>query len=117
MTITVTVRVSGNVEEPDFDELRDWLERTYSGEWKRTSSPEAADTLGTSDVLVGVLEHFAGALGEEVGAVLAKEGIDVAKKLPGEIAERFRRIREKYPDGEQPQVDVEVHHDDETPSR
>lgn len=124
MAITVTVRVSRTLEEPDLDELRNWLERTYPGAWEVTAGPEAEGTLGSAEVLIDAVltasaTGFGQGFGQALGDATVEEARKAAERVAGEIKERFRRIREKYPEGEEPEieVDVETHHDGETPSR
>lgn len=109
MGIEVTVRVSGNLEQPDLDAMQKWLEETYPGAWKRTSGPEADGALGTADVVLQVLlENYAWGLGAGTAEV-------AARLLREQIKARFEKVRDQYPDDDKPELGVETAqpHDDE----
>jgi hypothetical protein len=102
MGLEVTVRVSGNLEQPDLDALRKWLEETYPVEWELMSGPDVDGTLGgTTEVLQAVLEHYAQGMG--IGTVTV-----AADLLREKIRERFERIRDQYPDDDKPELEVET---------
>lgn len=87
----VTIRISRRMAREDVTALHSWLERNYPAEWTLSPGEETPETLGiTVDILTAVISGATGAVAQE----LIKHQID--------------RLRAKYPEDAQPDVEVKV---------
>lgn len=96
MAITVTIRVSRNLEQRDLDALRNWLQHDYPGEWTLTTGAEAEGTLGAGDDLLETVLD-----GAASGAARATLTI-----LYQEFTKWRERTRKKYPAGAKPDAEL-----------